>query len=1517
MKKLILILILLVSVLLIMSCKDSTSANLDFKVTVVQGEGGSIYLPGQVEKSLFRAGDTVALDIRPNEGYSLSSLTYTLGARPLPVKSNQFFMPSGDVTVQAVFVSKYDFTIKLSHEVVSLIDDFVVEAEIIGGAERSVEDEVKLDWNTYDTSVAIVDGSGRLKAISPGETVLQARDPVTGKYAEALVVVIDNIFIVSGDTITKIKPGAKVPENLVIPEYISSVEIKEIGSFAFKGAPVKSVKLPSTLVKIGDGAFKDVNLKEIEIPESVTSIGKDVFAKGLELIKFKGSVPPVLGSEKTLGEVSTSTIDMADMIPEIIVSNSYSDVYRRQWGDYYHYNIRSENESFVRVSEQYISTSRVSAVEGEVVQINIAVPDGKQYKLGDVDVVFMDKAGNLSVSQDALGVMNFVMRDSRVRVSVSLTDQVGNFKFTDRSLSNGFVVPSLDVNGRYYKVNAVGISGGYRIKEVRASRAGFLEGSYEPKDPRDVKIFDEVKSNMEYQLRWDGVIDEIIIDVEWIEQKYTITLATDGGEYTDSSRTVEAIYGDLLPGDRKGSAPAVPKKAGYNFAGYYLLQPNGGITQYYNEQMRPVEKWLIARNETITARWTPKTYTVTLKATEDLVIKGENEKNRDILVTYGQFLPNTVLAPVGQEGYKFEGYVDDKGLFYYGGGSSVGSTMIPRLVWDKIENTSLTPRWSMTSTVITLHPSYPEVPDELVASNTRSSKPWLITRSSRVSNTSSRYGHPLPVQVISNMPSMTHFKFLGYYSGLYGTGDKYYDENFAPVKNWDILEPEVELYAHWTFDGKKFAGISARGRSKVAFDSGIYGVGDMAGETTFIYGDEFDIVGEVSVYFEPLYVLKDESKKNDRSYISNHENFSREYPRLQVRGGVSIKDGASLKSCGVSLVRQIADFPLLYNDPQLSLSYDDSTVKMLTSVANGQTLLSSDKPRLDNFRLVGFYDQRYGRGENLYESWTGYEEGSLASIVDTYGHWRYNGPNMLEESHFTGNTLRSGLYALTLDLNIEGNKDLQIENGVHIYFEPNYTETEMKMPLLGIRGIGALNATMTGHGGGLFNIEGNYPDDVIESGFSGRSSGESLFLGVGENGFVSVKNLASNLKPEVEFFDLRGFSSDKAGSNEKETIEVTKFKNTGVVSLYGTWTTSSSVIDISRVSNSSRLLDASNSRYVVRGTVGFNTPTTASLSGLSVPAGKKVYIYFEPASNAVLNVTGANGSNATIGGAGGGGGAGIKVLDGSSLVLLGSGKLVATGGAGGAAANGATPSKPTASYSVGGLAGGGGAGGGGAAIGGGGAGGGNGGKGGKDSETHKNTVVVKGERGADGKSVVKSGDIFVYGFITLQLKEGSGRLSGDGARGGYFYKSDKASTGSKEGAGGSGGGGASGAGSLIGSGGGGGGGGGGASSATFWGGSDLRIEGCETSGENGKNGSSDGNGGSAGVSGIGLCTEGLGSRNRHKSQYPSKYADPQSGGKPSEFPVTNGTLYWRAKTAMPSLGGSNQGLPGRPMNTAS
>lgn len=89
-------------------------------------------------------------------------------------------------------------------------------------------------------------------------------------------------FTKDGFTVSKsgtlIEYSGNASDNIEIPSEISGIEVKSIGSDAFRGLNIKNVKIPNSVRKISASAFAFCNfLETITIPSSVSEIGPSAF----------------------------------------------------------------------------------------------------------------------------------------------------------------------------------------------------------------------------------------------------------------------------------------------------------------------------------------------------------------------------------------------------------------------------------------------------------------------------------------------------------------------------------------------------------------------------------------------------------------------------------------------------------------------------------------------------------------------------------------------------------------------------------------------------------------------------------------------------------------------------------------------------------------------------------------------------------------------------------------------------------------------------------------------------------------------------------------------------------------------------------------------------------------------------------------------------------------------------------------------------------------------------------------
>ena len=120
----------------------------------------------------------------------------------------------------------------------------------------------------------------------------------------------------------------------------------------------------------------------------------------------------------------------------------------------------------------------------------------------------------------------------------------------------------------------------------------------------------------------------------WTAKKFVVTLNPNGGECATATKTV--TYGQAY-----GTMPVPSPRTGYTFAGWYTAKTGG-------KKVTATTVCYATGNYTLYARWTPKTYTVTLNP------NGGSCSTATKKVTYGQTY-GTLPVPT-RDGYVFAGW---------------------------------------------------------------------------------------------------------------------------------------------------------------------------------------------------------------------------------------------------------------------------------------------------------------------------------------------------------------------------------------------------------------------------------------------------------------------------------------------------------------------------------------------------------------------------------------------------------------------------------------------------------------------------------------------------------------------------------------------------------------------------------------------------------------------------------------------------------------------------------------------
>jgi hypothetical protein len=154
-----------------------------------------------------------------------------------------------------------------------------------------------------------------------------------------------------------------------------------------------------------------------------------------------------------------------------------------------------------------------------------------------------------------------------------------------------------------------------------------------------------------------------------------VTLDKQSG--SGGSSSIDAAPGSAMP------SITVPTRTGYTFGGYYT-GTNGSGTKYYNADGSSATNWVEGAATTLYAKWTAKTYTVTLDR------QSGTGGSSSVTATYNSAMPS--MTKPTRTGYTFGGYytgTNGGGTQYYNAnGGSVRN-------WDKTSNTTLYAKWTL------------------------------------------------------------------------------------------------------------------------------------------------------------------------------------------------------------------------------------------------------------------------------------------------------------------------------------------------------------------------------------------------------------------------------------------------------------------------------------------------------------------------------------------------------------------------------------------------------------------------------------------------------------------------------------------------------------------------------------------------------------------------------------------------------------------------------------------------------
>lgn len=187
----------------------------------------------------------------------------------------------------------------------------------------------------------------------------------------------------------------------------------------------------------------------------------------------------------------------------------------------------------------------------------VVLDDGKENDLGKWGESIITSFKTITIGDDGYYVIN------GVKTSISAID-----------------VYTVSFNTGYEaKVSSQKIKDGYRVEKPTLDRVGYTFGGW-------------YYNEEEWHFNTDTVKNDMTLTAKWTANDYFVNFVNEKGTNPDS---ITVTY------DNNVTLPEVDEVDGYTFDGWY-----------YDSNKVEDGKWAIADNITLTAKWTPNTYTITL-----------------------------------------------------------------------------------------------------------------------------------------------------------------------------------------------------------------------------------------------------------------------------------------------------------------------------------------------------------------------------------------------------------------------------------------------------------------------------------------------------------------------------------------------------------------------------------------------------------------------------------------------------------------------------------------------------------------------------------------------------------------------------------------------------------------------------------------------------------------------------------------------------------------------------------------
>ena len=243
------------------------------------------------------------------------------------------------------------------------------------------------------------------------------------------------------------------------------------------------------------------------------------------------------------------------------------------------------------------------------------------------------------------------------------------------------------------------------------------------------------------------------LDAQWTPNAYTVKFDANGG--TGAMADMRLVY------DVKTNLTANGfSRTGYNFSGWATSK--SADVKYANRAV--VSNLTATANGTYTlyAKWTAKTYTVTLDW------QGGTGGSSSVTATYDAAMPS--MTKPTRTGYTFGGYWTGKGgsgtQYYTQAGASART-------WNIANNTTLYAKWTANAYTVTLDRQ---------------------GGTGGTGSTNAVYASAMPSIAV---PTRTGYTFGGYWTETGGSGTQYYTQAGASARTWNIAN-NTTLYAKWT-----------------------------------------------------------------------------------------------------------------------------------------------------------------------------------------------------------------------------------------------------------------------------------------------------------------------------------------------------------------------------------------------------------------------------------------------------------------------------------------------------------------------------------------------------------------------------------------------------------------------------------------------------------------------------------------------------------------------------------------------